>query len=163
MPDVEVTTGASAGLHDVVYVATEHDGVYAIDSVTGKVLWYDSLINPAAGVTSVPHIDIGGDPLVGPEFGVTATPVIDPTTNTIFVLANTLEVVNGVDHIVYRLHALDLGSGAEKDGGPALVADTSFNGLTFTYYAGRPSRATPPIASTGSSRSTPSRPSSGRP
>ena len=42
------------GTHNVVYVATEHDSVYAIDENTGHILWHDSFINPSAGVTTVP-------------------------------------------------------------------------------------------------------------
>ena len=42
------------GTHNVVFVATEHDSVYAFDSDTGSLIWHDSFINPSAGVTSVP-------------------------------------------------------------------------------------------------------------
>ena len=42
------------GVHNVVYVATEHDSLYAIDADTGAVLWQDSFIDPAAGITTVP-------------------------------------------------------------------------------------------------------------
>src|SRR5207237_720816 len=51
MTGVSITTGAQQGPHDVAYVATEHDSLYAIDANNGAVLWQDSFINPSAGVT----------------------------------------------------------------------------------------------------------------
>ena len=115
------------GVHDVVYVATEHDSVYAFDAQGHNpargYLWKDSFINPAAGVTTVPYTDTGTNDIV-PEIGITSTPVIDPATNTLYVLAKTKEVINGVAHDVQRLHALDLTTGAEKAGGPTVIRAT---------------------------------------
>ena len=37
-------------IHDVMFVATEHDSLYAIDADTGTILWQDSSINPDAGI-----------------------------------------------------------------------------------------------------------------
>lgn len=105
------------GTHNVVYVVTENDSVYAFDADTaGKALWKVSFINPAAGITTVPDSDVNdfGDSSV---FGITATPVIDASSGTLYVLAFTKE--NGVHR--YRLHALNLATGAEKFGGPVAV------------------------------------------
>jgi PQQ-like domain len=101
--------------HDVVFVATENDSVYAFDANTGATLWHVSLL--AAGETaSGPH----GCSQVVPVIGVTATPVIDLSAGAhgaIFVVAMSN---SGVDH--QRLHALDVTTGAELFGGPAEIA-----------------------------------------
>ena len=108
------------GIHNVVYVATEHDSVYAFDadSNTGgnsAPLWQTSFIDPANGVTTVSDNDINCFTAVAPEVGITSTPVIDLSTNTIYVLAQTKE--NG--SFFHRLHALDMTTGAENFGGPS--------------------------------------------
>ena len=104
------------GFHNIVYVATEHDSVFAFDAdgTSSQPIWKDSFIDPANGVTTVPASDVSSVPDIPNEIGITATPVIDPSTNTMYVLVNTKEVVGGTTSYVYRLHALDIATGAEK-------------------------------------------------
>ena len=89
------------GFHNVVIVATEHDSVYAFDADgrSNTPLWKDSFINPAAGVNPIPPADTGETGDIPNEIGITGTPVIDPSTNTIYVVAATKEVRGGNDEL----------------------------------------------------------------
>ena len=77
--------------HNVVYVATEADDVYAIDADNGAVLWYVTFINLSKGITTVDSVaDLNCTDLT-PQVGITSTPVIDTVNGTIFVVAKTKE------------------------------------------------------------------------
>jgi len=135
---VNITTGPSPGLHNVAFIATEHDSVYAIDANDGMVLWHDSFINPALGITTVPSADVGSDDL-SPEMGITGTGVIDQASNTLYITANTKEVRADGVHYIYTLHALDLSTGVEKPGGPLVLGNTIDNHAgdgKFIYVSG---------------------------
>ena len=118
---------ASKGTHNVLYVATEHDSLYAFDADTGGApLWQISFI--VNGGSTVPNGNVSTSDIV-PEIGITGTPVIDSTTNTLYVVSKTLEGGN----YFLRLHAIDITSGAEKFGGPVVMqASVTGTGSGFT-------------------------------
>ncbi|ASV98298.1 pyrrolo-quinoline quinone [Paraburkholderia aromaticivorans] len=115
-----VTSLAIGGTsHDVVYVVTEHDSVYAYDATSFAQLWKVSLI----GNGETPSDDRGCQDIT-PEIGITSTPVIDRnrgTNGVLYAVAMTKDSGGGYHH---RLHALDLATGAEVLGGPTEIAAT---------------------------------------
>ncbi|MGA3088448.1 MAG: Ig-like domain-containing protein [Terriglobales bacterium] len=127
---------ASNTTHNVVYVATLHDSVYAFDADNNQgsnasPLWYVSFLSPANGVTTLPVAGYACSGVTGyTEFGIQGTPVIDTSRNAIYVLAMTLD--NGA--YVHKLHALDLGSGAELFGGPVTItASVTIDNQLYTF------------------------------
>jgi hypothetical protein len=105
------------GTHNVVYVATENDSVYAFDAGGNPTtpLWHATL---TGGGTAVPCGDTTGSVCeISPNIGITGTPVIDTTSNTLYVVTFTVE--GGTFY--QNLHALDITSGAEKFGGPVQI------------------------------------------
>jgi hypothetical protein len=99
--------------HNVLYVVSEYDSVYAFDADTGTVLWQLSVLETGE-TTSDDH----GCGQISPEIGITSTPVIDRTLGAIFVVAMSKDQ-KGAYH--QRLHALNLATGAEMEGGPAEI------------------------------------------
>ena len=110
--------------HNVAYIATEHDSIYAFDVDTGAQLWHNSYIDPANGITTTPYAELS-TPDIFPEIGITGTGVIDGGNNTLYQVVKTREVrPDGGVHYVQKLHALDLATGAERFGGPYQIGDT---------------------------------------
>jgi hypothetical protein len=114
----------SMGTHNVVYIATENDSVYAFDAdAAAPPLWQTSFINPANGITAVPSSDIGAscEDLV-PIVGITATPVIDSNTGTLYVVS---KVKLGPGSYQQQLHALDITTGLERANSPVTITATA--------------------------------------
>lgn len=116
----------SGAKHNVVYVATQHDNIYAFDadSSTCTNLWGGPKSLLGANETWVTGNDVSCGDLV-PDIGVTGTPVIDPATNTLYAISKS----KGPTTFHQRLHALDLTTGAEKAGSPIEIqAQANGNG-----------------------------------
>lgn len=131
---------AGAGLVDVVIVATEHDSVYAFDA-SGKrsrPLWRTSFIDPKRGITTVPCTSARQpecDPtILVPEHGITGTPVVDPSTDTVFAYAKTLDR----GKYFWHLHALDIRTGSERPGSPVAIegSATGYPSVRFNPETG---------------------------
>jgi chitodextrinase len=124
------------GTHNVLFVVTMHDSIYAFDADNPGCVtyWQVSFISPSAGtgITTISSANAGcNDTLV--EYGITGTPVIDPNSKTIYLVAATTD--NGTNF--QRLHALDIRTGAEKANSPAViqatVPGTGDGGTTVTF------------------------------
>ena len=110
--------------HNVVYVATESNTVYAIDASTGEILLSRNLGAP------VP-LPLGCNNN-GPNVGINSTPAIDVSANALYVIA----YVNGASP-AYSLHSLRLTDLSDNPGSPVLVAASGqlSDGSTFTFNA----------------------------
>ena len=129
------------GLHvgartrNVVFVATEHDSVYAFDADAASStapLWRVSLIQPGARTFQAASDRVAKNRLcdsITPEVGITSTPVIDWASQTLYVVA--LDVEHGA--LTYRLHALSLTTGADKRPSTVVTASVSGTGLDAVH------------------------------
>lgn len=116
----------SGVVHNVIYVATQADSVYAIDAEAGTQLWWVNFTNPAEGIftaqTANKTLPCGNGYGYDQE-GIIGTPVIDPNNNTMYLVAKT--VVNGT--VEHNLHALDITTGNDRPGSPVqIVAQTTY-------------------------------------
>jgi hypothetical protein len=117
--DVEI----GGGTHDLVYLTTVNNSVYAFDA------------NDPAASTPIWHVNFGAPPnLYSTDFGcfdmngnigIVGTPAIDAASGTLYVVALT-KVGSGYQQ---RLHALDLATGADKENSPAVIAAPDFDPL----------------------------------
>ena len=119
---------------NVLFLATEHDSVYAYDADSSSclLLWKTSFLVGTTVTTMSWQDTTNGSNDVYPEIGITSTPVIDPVTKTIYVVAKTKETVgtgcsSGSPCYISRLHAMDITTGAEKSGSPVVISDPNFN------------------------------------
>ncbi|MGO8765838.1 MAG: PQQ-binding-like beta-propeller repeat protein, partial [Limisphaerales bacterium] len=120
--------------HNVIFVATMEDSVYAFDADTNSTFWH---VNFTGGnITPVPVADITGNNelnIVG-DVGIESTPVIDRNSSTIYLLARTKDTDAGT--YIQKLHALDLATGAEKFDGPVTITNAGFDPEVENQRAG---------------------------
>jgi hypothetical protein len=142
----------NGGVHNVIFVATQHDAVFAFDADANPCVtyWQVNLLDPLHGGTSdetpVVWNAVGygyGD--IYPEVGVVGTPVIDPSTNTMYLVSTSMvsggpgtpNCPSSPNTIFQRLHALDLITGNEKFNAPvsisATVSGVGDGGTTVTF------------------------------
>jgi hypothetical protein len=116
--NVQLSNGT---IHNAVYVATQHDSVYAFDAdnnlgSNANPLW--TVNYPKSIPDDANHYGCGTPGYT--EIGIMGTPVIDPASKTLYLVSKTLES----NQYYFRLHALDLASGAEKFNGPVEISAT---------------------------------------
>lgn len=123
VPDVWI----GGALHDVVYVVTENDTVYALDATTGATILSKSLgtpINSSVAVSCVNNSTV---------IGINSTPAIDKATYTMYVIA----VTNESGSPVYRLHALSLSDLTDRIASRVVAATASLtDSSTYAFNAG---------------------------
>lgn len=131
-------------LHNVVFVATQNDSVYAFDADESEAaLWHTSFIKPP-GITAIPKTDIEVGLDVSPIVGITSTPVVDSVNGIIYVEARTKDTTgtancpgsnNAGSPYFHFLHALNISTGAEMPGSPAMIC-AQVPGSGYDNYSG---------------------------
>jgi hypothetical protein len=104
------------GVHNILYIATENDSVFALDAISGAILWRTNV----AGAGETPGDNSACDS-ASPNAGISATPVIDRTrgpNGAIYLIAKSRDAA-GISY--ERLHALDVSTGTELFGGPTTI------------------------------------------
>jgi len=114
--------------HNVVYVATMSDTLYAFDAdVGGAALWTRNLAAfESATPVPIAQFAYSGNRNIINNLGILSTPVIDLSTNTLFAVACTLEN----NTLVYRLHAVDITTGVPRSGSGVVISGT-YHAITF--------------------------------
>lgn len=124
------------GTHNVLFIATQHNTVYAFDADSagagGGLLWQTNL-GPSAVTTTTTFTNKnfgtryngGAYTDIKPEVGITGTPVIDLASGTLYVDVFTGEIGGGVTNYFHRLHALNITNGTERPYGPVVVTATA--------------------------------------
>jgi len=126
VPNVNITAGSHQGLHNVVYVVTGNNTVYAIDANAGTILLSNHFGTPVTYPLGCNNN--------GPHVGITSTPVIDTSKNNLYLIAYTKG--SGGSGPSYTLHALDLGGLTDKIT-PAVVSASHqlTDGTSFVFNA----------------------------
>ena len=118
------------GTKNVVFVATVNNTIYAFDADSANAItpYWKVNLTPAhsrviknsdeTGACSNNYRDFDGN------MGIVGTPVIDSTTNTMYLVARSVDTTGGATNFKQYLHALDITTGAEKANSPALITAT---------------------------------------
>ncbi|HWY05840.1 MAG TPA: putative Ig domain-containing protein [Candidatus Acidoferrales bacterium] len=113
----------NGGTHNVVFVATTHDSVYAFDADIGPCVTYWQKPLLGVGETFVDYNDVlSAD--IQPDIGITGTPIIDLSTKTLYVVTKSKSTGTSCMPSAschQWLHGLSLTDGSEKFGGPATI------------------------------------------
>src|SRR5215470_3466507 len=109
----------AGGIHNVIYVATTNNSVYAFDAdVLAEPLWFRNF-NGASRPTVNSEVRTPCDPyrdFIG-NIGIVGTPVIDGLSKTLYFVTRTVEN----SETVQRLHAIDITTGDERPNSPRVV------------------------------------------
>jgi hypothetical protein len=141
VPSVGITVGSYQGTHNVTFVATQNDSLYAIDANNGTILWQDSFLVAEAGLANVTAVstvssnDVNSTD-IAPNIGITGTPVID--AGFLYVAALTKQIVSNntiSPHFVFTLYKVNIDNGSSTS---TVIGDTTYdtgNGV-YTYNSG---------------------------
>lgn len=128
-PLIVTDVSTHGGVHDIVYVTTVSNSVYAFDAndpAASEPLWHVNFgLAPERHEAGVDCMDMNG------QMGIVGAPVIDKARGVIYVVAETKVAGATPDGTGYtqRLHELDLATGSELPESPVTIEAPGFNAL----------------------------------
>lgn len=132
VPNVLINTGPYLGtVHNVIYVATQMDSLYAFDADDGTLLWYQSEVVPGGVPASGKYLPCSSTGGFADE-GIIGTPVIDLSAGpgTMYLVAKS--VFSGT--VYHYLHAVDITTGLDLTTPVQLAASSiSIKGTVKTF------------------------------
>src|SRR6267378_1331362 len=104
VPGIKMNDGE---VHDVVYVCTMKNNIWAFDANDGKKIWHKAAHLGHAIKPNGTEIDMFG---INIHWGILSTPVIDLESNTMYIV-NWTSPDGTVHKAFHQLHAVDITSG----------------------------------------------------
>lgn len=133
VPNVTV----NGSVHNVLYVATAADSLFAFDA-DGKLtapLWQVSFTDSSNGISALTPADTGC-PELGPSIGISGTPVIDPIQGTIYLVANTKQTIGASVTYSHWLHAINIATGQDLPNSPIKISAPNVDPLRASQRPG---------------------------
>jgi PQQ-like domain len=131
-PIVAMQENVAGGTHNVVFVATLNDTLYAFDANTGASLWTRSFLTSTDKI--VPKDFFGDNAAFEPTLGIVSTPVYDRSTHSLYLVVATLEKTAGVNNMIYRLHQVAVSNGADLQTPVVITGTTTLSdGTSYTF------------------------------
>ena len=128
-PIVAMAENVGGATHNVVFVGTANDSLYAFDADSGSVLWHRSL------GTAVPQSFYNKTDF-SPSLGIMGSPAYDRSRHSLYVLAATLVTTNGKQHILQTLHQISVSDGKDIHAPVSIAGSTTLaNGTSLSFDA----------------------------
>jgi PQQ-like domain len=133
-PIVAMQESIGGHTHNVVFVATLNDTLYAFDADSGASLWTRSFLTSTDKI--VPKTFFGDNAAFEPTLGIVSTPVYDRSKHSLFIVVCTWEETAGEHHMVYKLHRIAVSSGADAQTAVTITGTTTLStGAKYTFDA----------------------------
>src|SRR5579863_7558343 len=133
---VSQLTMPDESVHNVLYVTTTNNTVYAFDADTGATLWQRSFIDTKHGIYNVTAANVDNHN-VWPTVGIASTPVIDRSADSLFIVT-AIRLGQGPNAVFeHQLHALVLETGLDQADSPITIGWSvqMTNGDTATFQS----------------------------
>ena len=109
----------AGGTHNVVFVASMMNTIYALDADTGATLWTQNY----GSAIIAQDVEYDQNISWSTRIGILSTPVIDPATNIMYFVCGA-QPADGTKQFSYNLNAIDITTGSPVHGSPVTINAT---------------------------------------